>query len=126
MNGQRILWYILIFVVVLLLVGIYFFYDPTHNLLFPKCIFYSLTGYKCPGCGSQRAIYHLLHFNLSGAFKENMLLVLTIPLILLLAYAEMVRKKKSSFYIKIHSQKLIVGYFVVVLLWGVLRNVFGL
>ncbi|NMA74661.1 MAG: DUF2752 domain-containing protein [Bacteroidales bacterium] len=126
MNRKRVLWYVVIFVALLLIIGVYFFYDPTHNLLFPKCVFYSLTGYKCPGCGSQRAIYHLLHFNISGALKENLLLVLTIPLVLLLVYAEAVRTKKSDFYIKVHSLKLIVGYFVLVLLWGVFRNIFGL
>lgn len=126
MNRKRILLYLSIFVALLLFIGVYFLFDPTTNLFFPKCVFYTLTGYKCPGCGSQRAIYHLLHFNFVDALKANLLLVLTIPLVLLLVYAEIVRTKKRSFYIKIHSLKLIVGYFVVVLLWGVLRNVFGL
>ncbi len=126
MNRKRVLLYLLVFVVIVVFVGIYFLFDPTNNLLFPKCVFYTVTGYKCPGCGSQRAIYHLLHFNISGALKENLLLVLTIPLVLLLVYAEAVRTKKSDFYIKVHSLKLIVGYFVLVLLWGVFRNVFGL
>ena len=40
---------------------IYFALDPSRSDLFPRCVFLSLTGYKCPGCGSQRAIHALLH-----------------------------------------------------------------
>ena len=35
--------------------------DPTGNAFFPKCMVYSATGLYCPGCGTQRALHHLLH-----------------------------------------------------------------
>lgn len=126
MNKRKIILFTLLFLLLLFLVAVYYFYDPSKSIAFPKCVFLLLTGYKCPGCGSQRAIYHLLHFNVGAAFKENMLLVLSIPLVVLLIYTELVRKTKSAFYLKVNSKKLIVGYFIVVVLWSVLRNVFGL
>mgnify|MGYP001161896844 FL=1 len=126
MNKRKIILFTLLFLLLLFLVAVYYFYDPSKNIAVPKCVFLLLTGYKCPGCGSQRAISHLLHFNVGAAFKENMLLVLSIPLVVLLIYTELVRKTKSAFYLKVNSKKLIVGYFIVVVLWSVLRNVFGL
>src|SRR5437762_10353071 len=40
-----------------------FFFNPAApaNQWFPKCPFLLLTGYQCPGCGSTRACYQLLH-----------------------------------------------------------------
>ncbi|MBN8622456.1 MAG: DUF2752 domain-containing protein [Flavobacteriales bacterium] len=52
-------------------------------MFFPSCPFKSLTGFDCPGCGSQRAIHEILHLNFKKAFKYNALLVLAIPYILL-------------------------------------------
>lgn len=123
-NKRKIL--ILGFVLLLfVLVLVYYNYNPANNKYFPKCIFLSLTGYKCPGCGSQRAIYELLHFNLVGAFKVNMFLVCSIPLVVLLIVAEFLRKKKPKFYMKVNSQKFIIGYFLCVIVWWILRNILG-
>ncbi len=62
---------------------IYIRYNPEENAFFPRCIFYSLTGLQCPGCGSQRAIHHLLHGHISQAFHFNPLLVASMPYILI-------------------------------------------
>ena len=40
------------------------------------CVFYETTGLYCPGCGSGRAIYALLHGRFREAFFDNMLLFL--------------------------------------------------
>lgn len=66
-------------VVVVGLVVVYGFFDPYQYRFFPKCPFRSITGLLCPGCGSQRAVHDLLHLDLSGACRENLLLVLFIP-----------------------------------------------
>ncbi|MCU0418282.1 MAG: DUF2752 domain-containing protein [Cyclobacteriaceae bacterium] len=55
--------------------------DPAQHP-FPACPFLKVTGYKCPGCGSQRAIHQLLNGNLKQAFLLNPLLVMAIPYIL--------------------------------------------
>jgi hypothetical protein len=60
-----------------------FFFNPASpiNQFFPKCPFRLLTGLQCPGCGSTRALYHLLHLHPVTAFKLNPLFLLTLPFI---------------------------------------------
>ena len=60
-----------------------FFFNPASpaNQFFPRCLFRQLTGLQCPGCGSTRACYHLLHLDPVTAFKLNPLMVLTLPFI---------------------------------------------
>lgn len=60
-----------------------FFFNPAlpANQFFPKCPFRVLTGWQCPGCGSTRAFYELLHLHPVAAFKLNPLMVLTLPFI---------------------------------------------
>lgn len=65
----------------ILMAGLYYLFDPATGLAFPKCPFKTLTGLECPGCGSQRAVHHLLHLNLWAAMKENLLMVVSIPYI---------------------------------------------
>ena len=60
---------LLLFSIALLLLGL-FNPDQYH---FPRCPFLSLTGFKCPGCGSQRAIHHLLHGDVLHSIRMNLL-----------------------------------------------------
>jgi hypothetical protein len=65
---------------IIFFVSVFFsIYNPYKQSFFPKCSFYVYTGYKCPGCGSQRAIYNIVHFRFLEAIKENFALVLFIP-----------------------------------------------
>ena len=60
-----------------------FFFNPAlpNNQFFPKCPFRLVTGWQCPGCGSTRAFYQLLHLHPVTAFKLNPLIMLTLPFI---------------------------------------------
>lgn len=58
-----------------------YLYNPQDISVFPRCPFYALTGYKCPGCGTLRAIHALLHFRVAAAFKLNPFLFFSIPVI---------------------------------------------
>lgn len=111
-------------IVLLLLVLVYYIFNPNDMAIFPKCPFLLLTGFKCPGCGSQRAIHCLLHFDIEGAVKYNLLLVASLPLIAVLTYAEIMRNKKPALYIKLHDAKYIWAILFIVILWWVLRNIF--
>ncbi len=50
----------------------------------PSCPLYALTGFYCPGCGSTRCLYSLVHFDLPGAMAMNPLLVIALPLLFLM------------------------------------------
>ncbi|MCU0451667.1 MAG: DUF2752 domain-containing protein, partial [Bernardetiaceae bacterium] len=69
--------------VVLALVPIYHYFPPETTPGFPRCPFRLVTGYQCPGCGSQRAIHHLLNLRVGKAFAANPLLVISLPYLLL-------------------------------------------
>src|SRR6476659_7114153 len=49
-------------------------FDPARAHFYPQCVFHALTGLQCPGCGTTRALYHLLHGDLGGAFRLNPML----------------------------------------------------
>lgn len=81
---------------VLLVAALYIFYtfDPEAQPLFPRCPFLLVTGYECPGCGSQRAIHSLLHLNVGAAFRYNAFMLLALPYIFLGIYLEYFGGKK--------------------------------
>lgn len=114
-------------VVAAIVVGVivYSCFDPSSARFFPRCPFLMLTGYKCPGCGTQRAIHALLHGNFLEALRFNAMMVASVPLLALYGYAEIVRKSKPRFYNKVNSTPIILTIFVLVVLWWILRNVFG-
>ena len=70
-------------VIIIGLAILFYLLDPAEHELFPKCVFHSLTGYHCPGCGSQRAIHSLVHLNFAGVVGNNFLFL---PAILVVIY----------------------------------------
>lgn len=118
---------ITIIVAVLLLGGaaIYFLADPARSGLFPKCPFLMATGYKCPGCGSQRVLHSLLHGDVAAAWHYNALMVATLPVVVAYVVAELGRKCWPRLYNALNSVPAIVTVLVVIVAWWVLRNVMG-
>ncbi|MFT6126200.1 MAG: hypothetical protein ACJAVA_000663 [Flavobacteriaceae bacterium] len=107
------------------LFSLYHFYNPSTHSYFIPCPFNFLTGYHCPGCGSQRAIHQLLHFNILAAFRLNPLMVLSLPLII---YGLGVNAWNFIFdtqhRIKLFYNKLFIyGYFGLAILYWIARNI---
>ena len=72
------MFFLLIFGVVL-----FFWVDPVETRLFPRCPFFALTGLKCAGCGTARALHAILH----GRFVEALCYNAALPaMLMLLAY----------------------------------------
>ena len=111
-----------------LIVGIavvLFAVDPAHSWWVPKCPFYLLTGWQCPACGSQRAFHQFLHFHWATAFGYNPFLVLSIPYLAALAWLRWFDtagkwKRLRAFC---YDRRVIMTYWVLLMLWWVLRNV---
>ena len=55
--------------------------DPATTSIYPPCPFRTLTGLRCPGCGTLRALHQLLHGNVMAALRLNPLMVLSLPLL---------------------------------------------
>lgn len=116
---------ITIVIAVLMVLGfIYYVLDPATSNVFPQCTFLSLTGYKCPGCGSQRAIHALLNGDVKEAFGYNAMLLVAIPWIALCLYAESQRIRRPRLYARLNAPLLVWSFLVMVLAWWLLRNIF--
>ena len=70
---------IVISVILMAIVAIFYFFDPSESSYFIKCPLKAVSGYDCPGCGVQRAVHELLHFRILEAFKYNALFVISLP-----------------------------------------------
>ena len=104
-------------ILVLLLVSLYYFFNPTVSNFFPKCPFHTITGLYCPGCGSQRAIHDLMHLNIFEAINHNALMFFTFTFgIGLYLYS------KKKFYDLIYHPKSPLIIFGIIFLFGVLSN----
>ncbi len=108
-----------------LLLLVYFNYNPTGHTFFLSCPFKSLTGYHCAGCGSQRAIHHLLHFRIYSAFRLNPFMVLSLPLVFygigtkIYNYIFQEEHRVQLFY----KPWFIYGYFVIAIIYWIVRNI---
>lgn len=74
---------ILALAIIVLAALFFFFFNPEKHIFFPRCPMFALTGYYCPGCGSQRAIHSFLHLQFADVVKYNALIF---PATLLILY----------------------------------------
>ena len=124
--SKKLLKWGIIFIVLTGLIIIYKYFNPSNNIYFPKCIFHELTGYECPGCGSQRAIHSLLNFDIRTAISDNVLLVLAIPYMITGFIFDLI-KNPSERIIKLRKQlfgkTIILIIFTLIILFWILRNI---
>lgn len=98
-------------------------YNPVESRWFPPCPFKYLTGWYCPGCGSTRALHHLLHGRLTAAFGYNPLMVSSVPFLLVNAVGRILPANKGRLFDERgFSPAVIVSILVCVVLFGALRN----
>lgn len=107
----------------LLVAVLYFVFDPAQQAFFPQCPFRLLTGWECPGCGSQRALHALLHLKLGQAFHYNALLVLSIPFIGYCIYVERRRTSDVQRYVRLNNKVHVTIYTLVIVVWWIGRNI---
>ena len=110
--------------VMLVLGFIYYALDPSTSDAFPRCSFLSLTGYKCPGCGSQRAVHALLNGDVAGAFRFNALLMIAVPWMGLCLLAESRRTRNPRLYARLNPELLMWLFLALTVSWWLLRNIF--
>lgn len=103
--------------------AVYAFFNPAETVWMPKCPVHLLTGFECPGCGSQRALHALLHGDISGAFRSNAILFLIIPVVAVMAIAEFNRNRWPRFYKTLLHPAFIYGILSAVVLWTIFRNI---
>ena len=90
------------------------------------CAFRTITTLKCPSCGVTHMFSDMLHGDFAAAFKDNVFLFCTWPVIAgLLIYADYrtAAHKKLPKWCNI----ILIAFIVLLIIWGIIRNlpVFG-
>jgi hypothetical protein len=102
---------------------LFFWLDPSEHIIFPRCVFYAATGYYCPGCGSQRALHSLLHFDINGVVQHNILFLMAAPALMyhylqLLMNRKLQLKLPNLFYMKLTPGIILI----LIMLFWIMRN----
>ena len=98
--------------------------DPMQCEWAPKCVFHSLTGWQCPGCGFSRSMHALLHGRVDQALTYNYFLVLSVPY----ALAVLVATYYPAFPLVRRYRRVILGqvsaytYIALFMVWWIVRN----
>jgi hypothetical protein len=74
-------------------------FPPTAYAFYPQCPFRMMTGLECPGCGTTRALHHLLHGRIEEAFRLNPMLFVLLA-VALCALPSVVRGRHPAFLMK--------------------------
>ena len=113
-------------IAVIAILVIYGSFDPEEAVFFPRCPFLALTGLKCPGCGSQRALHELLTLHPAAAFRCNPLVLIALVVFVFTVAAWLARERRPSIWKLVKHHAFLWGLVVMIILWGVVRNVLGL
>ena len=88
------------------------------------CIFYTVTGYQCPGCGITRMIMAVLRLDFKGAIQFNPALFFLLPFLGTSYFVEAYRYIKLGKNDKTIFSKVVVSLSCAVLLvFGIVRNI---
>ena len=91
-------------------------------------MFYVLTGWKCPGCGTQRALHELMHFNFAGVIQYNPILLLALPYLVVLCYLYYFNGDKHFPRLNafLNSKKAILFVFGLIVAYWIGRNIINI
>jgi hypothetical protein len=102
------------------------YFDPVNSGIFPTCPLYSITGFACPGCGLTRGFHALFNGDIATALDYNALIpVIVVFFGYLFVSMLMVALRGRGIGLGVNktSMAVIWGTFVMLLAFGVLRNI---
>ena len=119
--------YFLLFTAAVCILCFLYIVNIENSVLAPKCIFYTYTGFKCPGCGLQRMMHSLMHGDINIAFRYNYFIPF-ICITLILAMILLWLKNKGCYVIPkwITKRNIALGHVVLYFTWWLLRNMYDL
>lgn len=103
-------------------------FNPSLYWFMPKCPFKLITGFNCPGCGIQRAIYEMLHGNFIEAIKYNYYLLYSGPYLASFIFVWVMPDGKYRTSIKeiIENRVVVKTYIYSFAFWLIFRNIYSL
>ena len=112
----------------LAVLAILYIADPASTTWSPKCLMLMLTGYKCPGCGIQRMVHHLLHGDIIGAVRYNYFAAIALPILLLMWTGAAFPHTRIGTAInrRIACKEAAYTYIVLYAIWWIVRNILDL
>lgn len=130
LTNKRLPYLPLTVAILLVAAGVMFFFvDPVKATWAPKCMFHTLTGWQCPGCGISRASHALLHGHLREALAYNYFFIFSIPYFLAVCAATFfpcVKRRYTKFYNFIIGTKPAYTYIALFCIWWVIRNIMNI
>ncbi len=102
-------------------------FDPSATWWMPRCPSKLITGFDCPGCGTQRALHALLHGDVAGAVRYNFMVFPAMVMIALLLVAQLGRNRwriMGRMHNVLNSTPVILTVLIVTIVWWVVRNIF--
>ena len=115
-------WVVVVSCLALLGFAVLHLFAPEEHGFYPKCGLYTLTGLHCPGCGSLRALHHLSHGEVLAALDSNAVLTLGLIVSLVWGLARWWRGRLFPWQRALTGGRGVVVGMVLVVLFGVLRN----
>lgn len=100
--------------------------DPVYGRWFPKCMVYTLTGWKCPSCGVQRAFHTLLQGDVVGALRQNWFLIFSGAYLAGMGISRLFSSRWPAGVRFFWGRAGGLCYISVYLLWFLVRNLAGL
>ena len=120
-NFKKICFLIFLFILTFLLVLSFYHFYSIYNIGIP-CIFKTITGYDCPGCGLTRAVGEIIKLNFKEALEYNSSVFIVLPLLIYyfsnILYAWLFDKKKKEL-----PKLIIVLMIIYLILYTIIRNI---
>lgn len=105
-----------------LCIGLIYSYFYQMGFQIP-CVYYTLTGLYCPGCGISRMCISLLHFDLKSAFRYNAGVMLALPVITIVTFQLFVQYVRTgSKNLTMRQNRVVWILIIYFILFGILRN----
>lgn len=109
--------------VIIFLVAFYYIADPQTSRFMPPCVFHKLTGFDCPGCGSQRMIHAILNGDFRAAWGFNPFLISLTPVVVIYIILDLFPAKFPRLFKVMYSPVMITSLIIGIVAWTILRNI---
>lgn len=120
---RTIMWVVVAILAIAALLPLYFYFDPAHSYLAPKCMFRLLTGLDCPSCGGQRALHSLLNGDVWLSIRYNPFLWLVVPYVVFVVVSSLFKHPAATrLYDSLTSRGVLLTYVAIYMIWWVVRN----